>query len=73
MKIKVKVNARSKTSSVTERADGMLCVKVDAPPVKGRANHRLIEILAAHFNVPKSAVTILHGPAAPVKLIEIKK
>lgn len=71
MKIKVKVNAGSKTASVSKRADGMLCVKVDVLPQKGKANKRLMEILSEHFGVAKSEISIIHGAGESVKLIEI--
>jgi len=71
MKIKIKVTAGSKKASVSERADGMLCVKVDAQPIKGRANKRLMEILSEHFGVAKSEISIVHGAGESVKLIEI--
>ncbi|MEA2082088.1 MAG: DUF167 domain-containing protein [Elusimicrobiota bacterium] len=73
MRIKIKVKAASKKPVVTRRADGMLCVKVDALPQKGKANRRLIEILSKHFGVSKSEVTIVHGAGEPVKLVEIGK
>jgi len=73
MKIKVKVIASSKKASVTILPDGSLKVKVDAQPQKGKANKRLLEILAGYYGVPKSSVKIIHGHTAPVKLIEIPK
>jgi len=71
MKIKVKVIASSRKASVSVLPDGSLKIKVDAPPQKGKANRRLLEILAGYYDVPKSTVKIIHGHTAPVKLIEI--
>lgn len=71
MKIKVKVIASSKKASVSVLPDGSLKAKVDALPQKGKANRRLLEILAGYYDVPKSSVKIIHGHTAPVKLIEI--
>jgi len=71
VKIKVKVSASSKKASVSVLPDGTLKVKVDARPQKGKANRRLLEILAAYYNVPKTSVKIIHGHTSPVKLIEI--
>jgi len=73
MRIKIKVKAASKNPGVSRRADGMLCVKVDAQPQKGKANKRLIEILSKHFGVAKSEIRIVHGAGDSVKLIEIRR
>lgn len=47
-------------------------VAVDAPPIKGKANKRLIEILADHFGVKKSRIRIIKGEKSKRKLIEIE-
>lgn len=71
IRIAVVVNPRAKQESVTRLAEGNYRVSVHAPPQAGRANRALIELLAQHFAVPKSAVRIVRGPTARQKLIEI--
>lgn len=66
--IKVIPNARK--NSVTEEAD-RLKVHVNAPAVDGKANEAVIDILAKHFGVRKSAVRILKGQLSREKLVEI--
>jgi hypothetical protein len=44
---------------------------VDAPALEGKANKRLIEIIAEHFNVSKSSIKILKGFKNRNKIIEI--
>jgi uncharacterized protein YggU (UPF0235/DUF167 family) len=46
-------------------------VRVNAKPVDGAANIRLIEILAEHFNVPFGAIRIISGATSREKVIEI--
>jgi hypothetical protein len=46
-------------------------VKVREPAADGRANDAVVEALAGHFGVPKSAITIVHGRASRRKLIEL--
>ena len=46
-------------------------VHVDAPPLGGKANKRLIEILAGYFGVKKSNITIVKGMRSREKLVEI--
>jgi uncharacterized protein (TIGR00251 family) len=71
MKINVLVVPNSKVSEVIKIDENNYKVRVDAPVVEGKANKRLIEILAEHFNVPKSSVRILKGFKTRNKIIEI--
>ena len=51
--------------------DIRLAVKVTAPPDKGKANAALVKLLAKHFGVAKSAVSIASGETARLKIVEI--
>ena len=48
-----------------------LKVKVTAPPSGGKANQRLIEILAERLNVAKSQVEIIRGRTSRRKVVRI--
>jgi uncharacterized protein YggU (UPF0235/DUF167 family) len=56
----MKINVRAKTNSRKERVtlmdDGSYLVRVNAPPIEGRANERICELLADFFGVSKSQV-----------------
>jgi uncharacterized protein len=70
--IKVKVVPGSSRSAVAgEMADGTLKVNVVAPPEKGRANDEVCQLLARHFGVERSAVSIVAGHANPRKLVKV--
>lgn len=70
---RVKVIPRSaRTEIAGEMADGTLKVKVAAPPEKGRANEALCAFLAEHYGVPRSAVTIVSGHSAALKLVRVE-
>lgn len=70
--ITVKVIPRSsKNEVVGEMDDGILKVKLTAPPVDGEANKALIKLLADYFGVSKSSVRILKGERGKVKVVEI--
>jgi len=73
MKVRVKVIPSSKRAKVDVAQNGVLVVKVNAPPQKGLANKRLVEVLADYFRIPKSSVKIIHGFTSKMKLVEIKK
>ena len=71
MKLEIHVKPNSRRESVEKQADGSYKVSLNAPPVEGRANERLVEMLAAFFKVRKSSVTILRGQSGRKKLVEI--
>ena len=71
MRIRVKVIPRSSRKGVEPQADGSLVVRLSAAPVEGRANEQLIELLAAHFRVAKSCVSLVNGLSSRMKTLEI--
>jgi len=52
-------------------SEGVLRVKVAAPPVKGKANKELIAFLAQKLGLSKGDLTILKGHSSRNKLISI--
>ena len=73
MTLRVKVIPRSAKSEIAgTMADGTLKVKIAAPPEKGRANEALCDFLASHYGVPRTAVTIVSGHAAALKLVRVE-
>jgi uncharacterized protein (TIGR00251 family) len=70
--LRVKVTARSASSEIVgELVDGTLKVKIAAPPERGKANQALIALLAEHYRVPRTSVTIVSGHTASLKLVKI--
>ncbi|MBD1927293.1 DUF167 domain-containing protein [Trichocoleus sp. FACHB-90] len=51
MKKQVKVKPNSKNQNIEEAADGSLIINLKSPPVDGKANKELIQILAKKFEV----------------------
>ena len=73
MKFFVRAYPNSKRESVTVDSPNSLSVRVGAPAQEGRANARLVELLAEHFKVSKSQVSILKGGTSKTKIVEIIK
>ncbi|MET0585534.1 MAG: DUF167 domain-containing protein [Candidatus Binatia bacterium] len=71
LKIAVTVKPNAKKAQVEELAEKQYRVAVRAPAQDGKANQALIDILADHFGVAKSAIKIIRGHAARHKLLEI--
>ena len=69
IRVKVKPNARE--AALEEQADGTWLARVTAPPVDGKANAALVALVARHFDVGRSRVSIRRGASARIKTIEI--
>jgi uncharacterized protein (TIGR00251 family) len=48
----------------------VLLVKLNAPPVDGKANTELISFLAKAFGCPKGQITLLRGTSSRQKALE---
>lgn len=68
----LKVTPNAGRSVITDFTDGVLHVKVAAPPVKGKANRELIELLSKTMGVSKSAVRIVKGQTSRNKAVSIE-
>ncbi len=71
MKITVLVKPNSRHEGVTPQPDGSLLVRVNARPVEGQANERLIHVLADHLHLPPSRLRICVGARGKRKVVEI--
>jgi uncharacterized protein (TIGR00251 family) len=58
-------------SEVVGRHGVAIRIRIDAPPVDGRANAALIEAIARWLGVPKSAVAVVSGAGARSKRVRI--
>ena len=61
----------AKKESIEQRSDGEFVVSLHAPARDGKANARLVELLADHFHKAKTHVRILHGHRSRKKLVEV--
>lgn len=51
--------------------NGLLKIRLTAPPVDGKANKHLIGFIAKAFKVPKSQVTLISGDQSRQKQLKI--
>lgn len=70
--IAVRVTPRSARDDVTGWQDGVLRVRLRAPPVDGKANEALRRLLADRLNVAPSAITIVSGETARIKRVQVE-
>jgi len=71
MKFTVIVKANARKNSVQVQDDGGLLVQVNVPPIEGRANKKVIELLAKFLNKPKSHFSIRSGQKSRYKVVEV--
>jgi uncharacterized protein (TIGR00251 family) len=71
MLIRVYVTPNAREARVVKVRDDYFEVRVDAMAVGGRANKRLLEILAEHFKVQRSRISILKGTKTRNKLVQV--
>jgi uncharacterized protein len=70
--IEVRVQPRAARSEFAGPFGDRLRVRLQAPPVDGRANAALIAFLADAFGVPRARVGIEHGLAGRDKRVRIR-
>ncbi|MBV1916126.1 MAG: YggU family protein [Pseudomonadales bacterium] len=59
--ISCRLQPRASKDEFSGIQDGLLKIRVKAPPVDGKANQHLIQFLAKQFKVPKKQVKIISG------------
>ena len=69
LSVKVKPNAR--IASLEQKPDGTWIAQVKAPPVDGKANAELCELVARRFGCRKAQVSVKHGTSGRLKLVAI--
>lgn len=71
MKVSVKVKPKAKVNRVEKVSESQLNVWVTAPPVDNKANEAVRELLADHFNIAKSRVTLVRGAKSKEKIFDV--
>jgi len=70
--ITIYVQTNARRNEVVGFEEGVLRVKIAAPPVKGKANKELIDFLSQLLGVSKGSITIEKGHTSRRKVIAIK-
>lgn len=71
IKLSIKAKPGSRQQKLETGADGVTTVWLRSPPVDGKANAELIKLLARHYGVRKSNVTISGGASCRLKRVVI--
>lgn len=69
--LEIKVQPRSSRNQILGEKEGVLRVKLTAPPVDGEANQALLEFLARQLKIPRKNLRIIRGEGSRQKLLEV--
>jgi len=72
LKISVLVKPNSKKEAVERKEDGSFLVRVHTPPVDGKANERVVELLSKFLRIPKSNFELISGLRGKKKIFEVR-
>jgi uncharacterized protein len=70
--IVVRLQPRARANEIVGERDGVLVVRVTAPPVDGRANEALCRLIAKRARVGVQRVSILRGAGAREKVVRVE-
>ena len=68
---KIKVQPGAGKNEIVGVQGDALKIKINAPPVKGKANKALIDFLVKQLGVKKSEVEIISGHTSKIKKIKV--
>jgi uncharacterized protein (TIGR00251 family) len=69
--IAVRLQPRAHANEIVGERDGVLLVRVSAPPVDGRANDALCRLIAKRARVGVRSVSVVRGAGARDKVVRI--
>jgi uncharacterized protein (TIGR00251 family) len=67
--LKVRVVPGAKKSEITGEENGQLRVRLNSPPVEGKANKELVKLLAVRLGLKKSQVRLSKGERSRDKIV----
>jgi uncharacterized protein len=67
----VRVQPRAAQDALAGVRAGALVVRLNAPPVDGRANDALLRFLAGVLDVPRAALALVRGASSRDKVVRI--
>jgi uncharacterized protein len=68
----VRLQPRARTNEILGEREGVLVVRVSAPPAQGRANDALCRLIAKRARVGLRRVSIVRGSGAREKVVRVE-
>lgn len=73
MRITVKVKPNARENSISAVGETGFEIRVSVPPEKGKANKKVIELLAKHYHTAKSNIRLISGETSREKIFEVNE
>ncbi len=70
--VAVRLQPRARANEIVGERDGVIVVRVTAPPVDGRANEALCRLIAKRARVGVGRVSVVRGAGAREKLVRVE-
>ena len=68
----MRLTPRARADDILGERDGVLIVRVSAPPVDGRANDALCRLIAKRARVGVRSVSVVRGASAREKVVRVE-
>jgi uncharacterized protein (TIGR00251 family) len=70
-RLNLKISPNARVNEVVGIQEGIISIKIKAPPVEGKANIELVGYLSNLLDIPKSSVSITRGHTSRNKTVEV--
>lgn len=70
--IAVRLQPRARSNAIVGERDGVMVVRVTAPPVDGRANEALCRLIAKRAGVGVRRVSVVRGAGSREKVVRVE-
>lgn len=71
-RIRVRVQTKASSNLALDFRNGVLRVRVAAPPIDGKANAAVLDVVAKFLGVPRKDARIIRGATSREKMIEVE-
>ncbi|MBI4193176.1 MAG: DUF167 domain-containing protein [Candidatus Colwellbacteria bacterium] len=72
MRVSVRVKTGARANDVVQVGENALRVSVKERPERGKANEAILALVAAHYRVGRSAVSLVSGRKSRAKVFSIQ-
>jgi uncharacterized protein (TIGR00251 family) len=70
--INVRVVPRASKNEIVGVRDNALRIRLQTPPIEGRANRKLVRLLATTLDIPRNRISIVSGDKSRNKRVLVK-